>query len=184
MVLWGKRQELYIDCPWNWPISSDYGPRIKPTSDASWFHTGIDYAGPYGADILSVEDGVIDKIIYDGGWRVYIKNDYNRWLYMHMFSGGGESKISGNYEVRNETLEHPETHEIINNETIIIYWDSSKTRAKKIYVRQKYAGYWVQNGKQIYIWDLTGNTAITSATVTKEQWKKIRTTNTIERNFR
>lgn len=39
--------------------SSTYGTRIDPFSGRSHFHSGVDFNGPRGSDILSVADGVV-----------------------------------------------------------------------------------------------------------------------------
>ncbi|MFN7781582.1 MAG: peptidoglycan DD-metalloendopeptidase family protein [Lysobacterales bacterium] len=39
--------------------SSNYGTRIDPFTGRSHFHSGVDFNGPRGSDILSVADGVV-----------------------------------------------------------------------------------------------------------------------------
>jgi len=171
VIIFALKNNIYglIDYPWNWAISSDYGPRIRPTEGATWFHAGIDYAGSYGEEIKAVEGGEIKDITYNKGWKVEILGNGKEWLYMHMFSGSGENKMVGNYEVRNAILEDPNTHEIISNAKIIIKWSDDKTKAEKIYSKYEHRNKWVQdkiiNSQQTYIQDLTGNNAITSATI-------------------
>ena len=49
-------------------ISDPYGYRIHPITGTRKLHTGIDYAAPYGTDILAAEDGVVLTAGWNSGY--------------------------------------------------------------------------------------------------------------------
>ncbi len=56
--------------PAGWPvrsgyITSNYGMRVHPIRRRVHFHTGVDFAAPYGAPVQAVADGVVTF----SGWR-------------------------------------------------------------------------------------------------------------------
>ncbi|MEW6482135.1 MAG: M23 family metallopeptidase, partial [bacterium] len=110
----------WLNPPWNWPITSDYGPR--KVSKGTWFHRGIDYGGPNGADIKAVEGGVIKTIETDslGVCYITIQGSHGDWKYLHIFSSGPLPRTSGNWELAKATLVHPVQG--TQPTTIIILW--------------------------------------------------------------
>lgn len=122
-----------ITAPWLWRITSDFGPRV---STGSWFHPGIDYGGPDGASITAVEGGTIYEIVYRGGWLVTINGSNGDWTYLHMFAGVTDAHptpvASGNWELTTATLVHPTTGVSEVSNVIILWSDSTRTRAEKV----------------------------------------------------
>lgn len=70
-------------------VSSDFGWRIHPTLGSRRFHSGTDFAAPFGTPIFSVLDGVVEKIVPEaqgGGYGNYIQikhADGSSTLYAH-----------------------------------------------------------------------------------------------------
>ena len=67
-------------------ISSYFGYRVKPTSGASTYHSGIDIAAPSGTDVVAVFSG---KVIYTGfsgagGYTITISNNEFTASYCHL----------------------------------------------------------------------------------------------------
>ena len=71
-------------------ITSDFGPRIRPTAGASSVHRGIDISVPVGTPVYATADGTIEKIKEDGnkggGKYIVIRHDGTnfRTSYMHL----------------------------------------------------------------------------------------------------
>lgn len=127
---------------WTWQLSSDFGPRIKPTDDASWFHKGIDFPATAGTGINPVENGTIVAIRYVGGWYVAVQGVLGRWTYLHIFNGAENDPLprtSGNWELtENVTLVDPDTGDS-GWARVIIYWiDKAHYRAEKVLCEQGY----------------------------------------------
>ena len=74
-------------CPGYTRISSDYGPRTRPTAGASSYHQGIDIAAPAGAIITTIHKGTVQSYGYNGTMGNYVKIDHGNGVvsvYMHM----------------------------------------------------------------------------------------------------
>ncbi|MCH4888940.1 M23 family metallopeptidase [Acidaminobacter sp. JC074] len=71
-------------------ISSHFGYRLDPVSDEVAFHSGIDIAKPTGTELISIIDGIVAKIGYDGdglGHYIIIKGETDESiLYGHCSS--------------------------------------------------------------------------------------------------
>jgi len=91
-------------------ITTDFGPRIQPVLDATWFHAGIDYSpaagdADAGYDIPAIEPAVITAIGRQGtaGWVVnfYSTENPNReWSYLHTFENVTEAPSAlGRFEL-------------------------------------------------------------------------------------
>jgi hypothetical protein len=149
--------------PWDWKISSDYGPRdCGSTNCKEWFHQAIDYNGPEGEDIKAVEGGEIDRIEYGAGW--FIKA--GKWTYLHMFTGTDStlstSVSSNNWELANATLTKKETNDIKTGNVIILWSDKTKNEATKVLCKKDFAGSQVsfkrsKTGNTIVVKDADGN---------------------------
>lgn len=137
----GQTHPPFIDPPWNWRISSDYGPR---TVDSSPYHRGIDYGSPTnpwvaieGQPIPSIEAGEIISILQDGQiWTVKVLSDFDPefrlYIYRHLFYN---SRTTNSEEGNWETIEAPcfDQNGQTANQQIIIEWISkSQFRANKI----------------------------------------------------
>lgn len=66
-------------CPSAW-ISDEFGPRIAPTSGASTYHKGRDYAAPYGAGIYAAASGKIAKVDWNYFRGNYVIVDHGHGL--------------------------------------------------------------------------------------------------------
>ena len=68
-------------------ISSRYGYRKNPFSEAREFHGGIDFRGKVGTEVVTTADGVVDKAKYVKGYGKYVvikhKKGY-KTLYGHL----------------------------------------------------------------------------------------------------
>ncbi|MCB4792859.1 MAG: M23 family metallopeptidase, partial [Elusimicrobia bacterium] len=155
-----------LNPPGNWSIISDYGPRNVANS---WFHYGIDYAGSEGESIKAVESGNIFIIDWDqngGGFYIGIEGTIGYWTYLHTFSGIKDKHplpmMSGNWELRNTTLEKPANG---NNYTgnIIILW--SGNYPQKVLSISDYSSYWIKDSSGNYLLDSSGNKITTQSTV-------------------
>lgn len=77
--------------PTSGAISSRYGYRKSPFSEAREFHGGVDFRGKTGDEVASTADGVVQKAKYSRGYGKYVvikhKKGY-KTLYAHL------SKIS------------------------------------------------------------------------------------------
>lgn len=67
--------------PTGWPVrsgyaSSSFGARSDPFSGYNSFHTGVDFAGPKGSDILAVADGVVQFAGVRSGYGKTIEIDH------------------------------------------------------------------------------------------------------------
>lgn len=74
-------------CPGYTRISSDYGPRPRPTAGASSYHKGIDIAAPAGTVVTAIHRGKIQGYGYNGTMGNYVKIDHGNGvvsIYMHM----------------------------------------------------------------------------------------------------
>lgn len=69
-----KRASTYTGGKIGWPVpssgrvTSEYGNRTHPINGKPDFHTGIDIAANYGADIVSAEGGVVISAGWNGGY--------------------------------------------------------------------------------------------------------------------
>lgn len=77
--------EMLWPLPGNFKISSPYGKRSDPITGVWTSHGGTDIAGPYGASIVSANDGVV---IF-AGWH------YSYGNYVIVDHGGGISTLYG-----------------------------------------------------------------------------------------
>ncbi|MCR5272315.1 MAG: peptidoglycan DD-metalloendopeptidase family protein, partial [Lachnospiraceae bacterium] len=68
-------------CPSSTRITSDYGPRISPTSGASSNHKGIDIGAAYGADIVAAADGDVIAATYSSSGGNYVMIDHGGGVY-------------------------------------------------------------------------------------------------------
>lgn len=50
-----------VEYGWTLPVSSDYGPRIHPTTGLQSMHTGMDLPLPLGTPVLALWDGEIRR---------------------------------------------------------------------------------------------------------------------------
>lgn len=73
------------------PISSEYGPRIHPTTGRQSNHTGIDIPIPTGTPIVATVSGTITRIDRDGvgkgeinGNAVFLKGALYLWMFLHL----------------------------------------------------------------------------------------------------
>jgi len=58
---------------WRHNISSHFGYRLDPVSDEVTFHQGIDIAKPIGTELISIIEGQVSKVGYDGnGYGHYV----------------------------------------------------------------------------------------------------------------
>ena len=84
--------KVYINNEYIWPvigynrISSYFGKRNAPTKGASTYHSGIDIAAPTGSNLVSIFDG---KIIYvgfngAGGYTIIVQKDNMKVNYCHV----------------------------------------------------------------------------------------------------
>lgn len=74
-------------CPGYTRISSDYGPRPRPTAGASSYHRGIDISAPEGATVTSIHRGTVQSYGYNGTMGNYVKISHGNGVasvYMHM----------------------------------------------------------------------------------------------------
>ena len=74
-------------CPGYTRVSSDYGPRSRPTAGASSYHRGIDIAAPAGTAVSSIHRGTVQSYGYDGTMGNYVKISHGNGVvsvYMHM----------------------------------------------------------------------------------------------------
>ena len=67
-------------------ITSDFGPRISPTSGASSNHSGIDIAATEGTSIYSVYNGIVTHTGFKGanGHTIIIENNNLEFIYAHV----------------------------------------------------------------------------------------------------
>jgi len=147
-----------IDCPYNWPVTSDYGPRIA-SDEASWFHQGIDFGGALNEGIKAVEDGNIKEIYYKNRWYINIvKDSKTSWTYLHIFSDPkATTKTSdGKWEIRvNATLiDSGSGNTEISN--IIINWNVKKS--VRVFGTYKMNGKLIKNSDGSFIIDSATNT--------------------------
>ncbi len=149
-----------LDAPWPWPINSDFGPR----NEGSWFHRGIDYLGPNGATILSIENGNVDRIDYSGGWYIAVDNGAGRrWTYLHIFNDN-PNPSAGNWQLlEGARLVHPTTNEAVDS-NVIVLWSTPGTVASKILSRHLHRGRWLEIDGNTVI-DASGNTVLTRGSV-------------------
>ena len=84
---------LYGELLWPCPsvargeVTSPFGYRVAPTEGASTYHGGIDIGAAYGADIISVENGVVMKRDYSSIRGYYVVIDHGNGMeswYQHM----------------------------------------------------------------------------------------------------
>ena len=66
-------------CPSAW-ISDEFGPRIAPTTGASTYHKGRDYAAPYYSPIYAAASGKIAKVDYNYFRGNYVIVDHGHGL--------------------------------------------------------------------------------------------------------
>ncbi|MGB9977065.1 murein hydrolase activator EnvC family protein [Thermovenabulum sp.] len=76
-----------------WPVpssqevTSDYGWRVHPIFKVKKFHTGLDIAAPYGADVVAADDGVVIYTGWYGGYGNTVIIDHGgsiSTLYAHL----------------------------------------------------------------------------------------------------
>ena len=77
---------FYWPVPGYTRISSYFGKRNSPTVGASSFHQGIDIPAPAGTNLVSVFNGLISFIGFNGsgGYAIHIKNDNLQFIYHHV----------------------------------------------------------------------------------------------------
>ena len=74
-------------------ISSPFGPRKSPTTGASSFHKGVDYAAPKGTPVRAISDGTIisASFIRGGGNTIYIQHAngiVSEYMHLDSFASG------------------------------------------------------------------------------------------------
>lgn len=68
-------------------ISCGYGYRVHPITGNYSFHTGIDYAVPYGSPIYASKSGTVTTAAYQNAWGNYVTINHGdgfSTLYAHM----------------------------------------------------------------------------------------------------
>ena len=76
-------------CPSSRRVTSDYGPRVSPTSGASSNHKGIDIGAPAGSAIVAADGGTVIVARYSNSAGNYVIIDHGNGLctvYMHALS--------------------------------------------------------------------------------------------------
>jgi len=76
-------------CPSSHRITSDYGPRVSPTTGASSNHKGIDIGAAYGSDIVAADSGTVIVATYSNSAGNYIILNHGNGIctvYMHASS--------------------------------------------------------------------------------------------------
>ena len=84
--------KVYINNEYIWPvigynrISSYFGKRNAPTKGASTYHSGIDIAAPTGSNLVSIMDGKIVYVGFNGagGYTIIIQNGNMKASYCHV----------------------------------------------------------------------------------------------------
>ncbi len=70
-------------------LSSRYGRRIDPITGESAWHSGVDFAGKRGSDVIAVAAGVVVEASSQKGFGRYVEVDHgNGWTtrYAHLDS--------------------------------------------------------------------------------------------------
>ncbi len=82
----GKQTSRYVR-PVSGRMTSRYGMRRHPILGYRRMHSGVDYAGGYGAPIFAVSDGVVSYSGRNGGYGKYVRINHSGGLgtgYAHM----------------------------------------------------------------------------------------------------
>ena len=77
---------FYWPVPGYTRISSYFGKRNSPTAGASSFHQGIDIPAPAGTNLVSVFNGLVTYIGFNGsgGYAIHIRNNNLEFIYHHV----------------------------------------------------------------------------------------------------
>lgn len=168
-----------FDTPWNWPITSDYGPRN--VVGGTWFHEGIDYGMPRNTGITPIENGVITYINYvdNAGWMLkYRSVDVEReWQVFHIFTGTSKNtpvyscptlpctNANRTWELRNATLINPDNENDVRVGNIIIQWNGNF--AENVYCESglEAEGFYIRNLDGTYIMSDATTRAVTRSDV-------------------
>lgn len=85
------RKRMSSNAQWTWPvngrISSRFGPRVAPISNASTDHNGVDIAVPIGTPVKAPADGkVISVYTHERGGKSLIVQHADGWKtgYAHL----------------------------------------------------------------------------------------------------
>ncbi len=72
-----ERKSILAATPSIWPVhgwvTSEFGQRISPFSNATEFHRGIDIASRVGKPVLAPADALVEEVAYDHGEGNYVK---------------------------------------------------------------------------------------------------------------
>lgn len=84
-----KNQDWIIPVSGDYRISSKYGYRIHPVLKERRFHYGVDIAVPINTPVRAVADGVVERVLWNGGYGKYVQIKHNNSLtsfYAHLNS--------------------------------------------------------------------------------------------------
>lgn len=84
-----KNQNWIIPVSEKYVISSKYGYRTHPVLKERRFHDGVDIAVPINTPVRAVADGVVERVLWNGGYGKYVQIKHNNSLtsfYAHLNS--------------------------------------------------------------------------------------------------
>lgn len=91
---------ISVHCAWEWPtdsysITSDFGPRISPTTNAWDFHEGIDISGNQ-ANVYAAESGIVKRVggIYNVMEVHHDNGMISRYLHLYQFRVDHDSRVN------------------------------------------------------------------------------------------
>ncbi len=89
-----ERKSILAATPSNWPVhgwvTSEFGQRISPFSNATEFHRGIDIASRVGKTVIAPADALVEEVAYDHGEGNYVKLNHGYGIntyYGHLVKG-------------------------------------------------------------------------------------------------
>ena len=84
-----KKTDWIMPVSVKYRISSKYGDRIHPVLKEKKFHDGIDIAVPINTPVKAVADGIVERVLWNGGYGKYVQIKHNNSLssfYAHLNS--------------------------------------------------------------------------------------------------
>ena len=90
-----ERKSILAATPSVWPVhgwvTSEFGQRISPFSNATEFHRGLDIASRVGKPVFAPADALVEEVAYDHGEGNYVKLSHGYGIdtyYGHLVKAG------------------------------------------------------------------------------------------------